>query len=53
MLDSVSDRLISGLRIFKERFGPPKALVAAGGAYARLYQAQFDAAVAPEPEPAG
>ncbi|WP_022723751.1 tRNA (adenosine(37)-N6)-threonylcarbamoyltransferase complex transferase subunit TsaD [Rhodopseudomonas sp. B29] len=27
VLDSVADRLISGLRIFKERFGPPKALV--------------------------
>lgn len=31
VLDSIADRLISGLQIFKERFGPPKALVAAGG----------------------
>ncbi|RED22940.1 O-sialoglycoprotein endopeptidase [Rhodopseudomonas thermotolerans] len=31
VLDSVADRLGAGLRLFKERFGPPKALVAAGG----------------------
>ena len=31
VLDSVADRLGTGLRLFKERFGPPKALVAAGG----------------------
>ncbi len=31
VLESVADRLGAGLRLFKERFGPPKALVAAGG----------------------
>jgi N6-L-threonylcarbamoyladenine synthase len=31
VLDSTADRLVSGLRLFRERFGAPKALVAAGG----------------------
>jgi len=31
VLDSTADRLRVGLRLFQERFGPPRALVAAGG----------------------
>ncbi len=31
VLDTVSDRVATGLRVFRERFGPPTALVAAGG----------------------
>src|SRR6266566_7714693 len=31
VLDSTADRLSVGLRLFHERFGPPRALVAAGG----------------------
>ncbi len=31
VLDSTADRLSVGLRLFNERFGPPRALVAAGG----------------------
>src|SRR5947209_14705487 len=31
VLESTADRLSVGLRLFKERFGPPRALVAAGG----------------------
>lgn len=31
VLDVVSDRVAAGLRVFKERFGTPTALVAAGG----------------------
>jgi N6-L-threonylcarbamoyladenine synthase len=31
VLDSTADRLRVGLRLFNERFGPPRALVAAGG----------------------
>ena len=31
MLDSTADRLSVGLKLFAERFGPPRALVAAGG----------------------
>ncbi|KIZ47117.1 MULTISPECIES: tRNA (adenosine(37)-N6)-threonylcarbamoyltransferase complex transferase subunit TsaD [Rhodopseudomonas] len=31
VLDSMADRLSVGLRHFQERFGPPRALVAAGG----------------------
>ena len=31
MLESTADRLSVGLRLFHEQFGPPRALVAAGG----------------------
>jgi N6-L-threonylcarbamoyladenine synthase len=31
VLESTADRLSVGLRLFQERFGPPRALVAAGG----------------------
>jgi N6-L-threonylcarbamoyladenine synthase len=31
VLESTADRLAVGLRLFNERFGPPRALVAAGG----------------------
>src|ERR1700684_2874314 len=31
VLESTADRLSVGLRLFEERFGPPRALVAAGG----------------------
>ena len=31
VLESTADRLSVGLKVFKERFGPPRALVAAGG----------------------
>ena len=31
VLESTADRLSVGLRLFRERFGPPSALVAAGG----------------------
>src|SRR3978361_306873 len=31
VLDATADRLSVGLRLFHERFGPPRALVAAGG----------------------
>ena len=31
VLESTADRLSVGLRLFHERFGPPRALVAAGG----------------------
>src|SRR3954453_10438905 len=31
VLDSTADRLSVGLRLFQEQFGPPRALVAAGG----------------------
>lgn len=31
ILESTSDRLTTGLKLFQERFGPPRALVAAGG----------------------
>jgi len=31
VLESTADRLSVGLRLFRERFGPPRALVAAGG----------------------
>jgi len=31
VLESTADRLSMGLRLFHERFGPPRALVAAGG----------------------
>src|SRR5258705_268468 len=31
VLESTADRLSGGLRLFHERFGPPRALVAAGG----------------------
>jgi N6-L-threonylcarbamoyladenine synthase len=31
VLESMADRLSVGLRLFHERFGPPRALVAAGG----------------------
>jgi N6-L-threonylcarbamoyladenine synthase len=31
VLESTTDRLSVGLRLFHERFGPPRALVAAGG----------------------
>ena len=31
VLDSTADRLRVGLRLFQEQFGPPRALVAAGG----------------------
>jgi N6-L-threonylcarbamoyladenine synthase len=31
VLDSTADRLSVGLRLFEEKFGPPRALVAAGG----------------------
>ena len=31
MLGSTADRLSVGLRLFHEQFGPPRALVAAGG----------------------
>ena len=31
VLDSTADRLRVGLKLFNERFGPPRALVAAGG----------------------
>ena len=31
MLDATADRLSVGLRLFQERFGTPRALVAAGG----------------------
>ena len=31
VLESTADRLTVGLRLFRERFGPPRALVAAGG----------------------
>ena len=31
MVDVVSDRLRAGLRIFREKFGGPTALVVAGG----------------------
>lgn len=31
VLDSTADRLSVGLKLFRERFGPPRALVAAGG----------------------
>ena len=31
VLDSTADRLSVGLRLFHEKFGPPRALVAAGG----------------------
>jgi N6-L-threonylcarbamoyladenine synthase len=31
VLESTADRLGVGLRLFQERFGPPRALVAAGG----------------------
>src|SRR6185436_937308 len=30
-LESTADRLRVGLKLFQERFGPPRALVAAGG----------------------
>src|SRR5499425_3351006 len=31
VLDSTADRLTVGLKLFREQFGPPRALVAAGG----------------------
>ena len=31
VMDSTADRLSVGLRLFEEKFGPPRALVAAGG----------------------
>lgn len=31
VLDVTADRIAAGLRLFQERFGPPRALVAAGG----------------------
>src|SRR3954449_13243815 len=36
VLESTADRLSVGLRLFHERFGPPRALVAAGGVAANL-----------------
>ena len=36
VLDSVADRIAVGLKLFREQFGPPHALVAAGGVAANL-----------------
>jgi N6-L-threonylcarbamoyladenine synthase len=36
VLDSVADRIAVGLKLFRERFGAPRALVAAGGVAANL-----------------
>jgi N6-L-threonylcarbamoyladenine synthase len=59
IVDVVNDRLVAGLRVFRERFGDPTALVAAGGVAANrairnaLERVAFDARttlVAPPPE---
>ena len=59
VVDVVSDRLRAGLRIFRERFGGPTALVVAGGvavnqsirrALGRLASEQATVLVAPPPE---
>jgi N6-L-threonylcarbamoyladenine synthase len=36
VLESTADRISVGLRLFREQFGPPRALVAAGGVAANL-----------------
>ena len=59
VVDVVSDRLRAGLRIFRERFGGPTALVVAGGvavnqairrALGRVASEQGTVLVAPPPE---
>jgi N6-L-threonylcarbamoyladenine synthase len=59
IVDVVNDRLVAGLRVFRERFGDPTALVAAGGVAANrairnaLERVAFDASttlVAPPAE---
>jgi N6-L-threonylcarbamoyladenine synthase len=52
VVDVVNDRLVAGLRVFRERFGQPTALVAAGGVAANrairnaLERVAFDARTA-------
>lgn len=36
VLETTADRIVAGLRLFHEQFGPPRALVAAGGVAANL-----------------
>ncbi len=36
VLESTADRIIVGLRLFRDQFGPPRALVAAGGVAANI-----------------
>jgi N6-L-threonylcarbamoyladenine synthase len=52
VVDSVRDRLHAGLRMFRERYGPPTALVAAGGVAANQVLRQMLQEVAAQAETA-